>query len=74
MMKGEQEALEAVALLTQTEMVDIDQTLSLEAADFSLKHHLHFSDALVYATARKYGVELYTSDVDLKGLIGVSFI
>ena len=74
MMKGEQEALEAVALLTQTEIVDIDQTLSLEVADFSLQHHLHFSDALVYATARKYGVEFYTSDEDLKGLVGVSFI
>lgn len=74
MTKGEQQALEAVALLTQTEIVDIDQTLSLEAGDYSLKHRLHFSDALVYATARRFGVELYTSDADLKGLQGVSFI
>ncbi len=74
MLKGEQEALGAVALLTQTEIVNIDQTLSLEAADYSLEHHLHFSDALVYATARKFGVMLYTSDTDLRGLNGVSFI
>ncbi|NLB75624.1 MAG: type II toxin-antitoxin system VapC family toxin [Crenarchaeota archaeon] len=29
----------------------IDPTISLEAADYSLEYNLHFSDALVYATA-----------------------
>jgi len=45
----------------------------LEAADYSLQHGLHFADALVYATARHYGVELFTSDEDLRGLKGTSF-
>jgi toxin FitB len=72
--KGEEEALLAVAALSQTTVVPIDQTISLEAADYSLEHNLHFSDALVYATARHFKAKLYTSDADLKGLNLVNYI
>lgn len=72
--KGEETALEAVAVLSQTNVVPLDQTLSLEAADYSLDHGLHMSDAIVYATARRQGAELYTSDEDLKGLRGVTLL
>ena len=74
MVKGEETALETVGALNQTEVVSVDQTLALEAADYGLEHNLHFADALVYATARKYSAELYTSDEDLKGLSGVQFV
>ncbi len=71
---GEQPALENIAALSQTRVIPVDETLCLEAADYSLEHGLHFADAIVYATARHFGVELYTSDDDLRGLKGVSFI
>lgn len=70
----EQSALEAVASMGQTLVVPLDQSLSLEAADYSLLYGLHMADAVVYATARHYGAELYTSDEDLKGVKGVVFI
>jgi predicted nucleic acid-binding protein len=73
-LKGEETALEAVATLNQTNVVTVDQTLSLEAADYSLDYGLHMADALVYATARHHSAELYTSDDDLKGLANVIFI
>ena len=73
-LKGEEEALLAVAALSQTTIVPIDQTISLEAADFSLEYNLHFSDALVYATARHFKAKLYTSDADLQPLKTVCFI
>jgi len=73
-LKGEETALEAVAALSQTKVVPIDQTLSLEAADYSLEHNLHFADALVYATARQSSAPLYTSDEDLRALKDVVFI
>jgi predicted nucleic acid-binding protein len=72
--KGEEEALLAVAALSQTTVVPIDQTISLEAADYSLEYNLHFSDALVYATARHFKAKLYTSDADLQPLKMVCFI
>lgn len=73
-LKSEEEALLAVAALSQTTIVPIDQTISLEAADYSLEHDLHFSDALVYATARHYKAKLYTSDDELRPLREVCFI
>jgi predicted nucleic acid-binding protein len=72
--KGEEIALEAVAALSATNVIALDQTIALEAADFSLEHSLHMSDALVYATARHYDAELYTSDEDLRKLRSVTFI
>lgn len=72
--KSEEEALLAVAALSQTTIVQVDQTISLEAADYSLEYGLHFSDALVYATARHWKAKLYTSDVDLRALKSVCFV
>jgi predicted nucleic acid-binding protein len=72
--KTEEEALLAVATLSQTTIIHVDQTISLEAADYSLEHGLHFSDALVYATARHWKTKLYTSDHDLRELKDVCFI
>jgi toxin FitB len=73
-LKGEEQALLAVAALSQTTIVPIDQTISLEAADYSLEHGLHYSDALVYATARHWKANLYTSDEDLRALKTVYFV
>lgn len=73
-LKGEEEALLATAALSQTTIVPIDQTIALEAADYSLENNLHFSDALVYATARHHKANLYTSDGDLETLKSVCLI
>ena len=73
-LKGEEEALYSVAALSQTTIVDIDQTISIEAADYSLEYGLHFSDALVYATTRHFKAKLYSSDEDLRPLTEVCFI
>jgi predicted nucleic acid-binding protein len=71
--KGEAAALEAVVALRATHIVPVDDRIALEAADHSLSLKLHFSDALVYATARRFEAELPTSDPDLRNLPGVVF-
>ena len=63
-----------VAAVGQTFVVSVDRSLSLEAADYSLMFGLQLADVVVYATARRYGAELYTGDEDLKGVKGVVFI
>jgi predicted nucleic acid-binding protein len=70
---NEQIALEAVAAICQTNVVSVDQSISLEAADYSLMFGLHMADAIVYATARHYDAVLYTSDEDLKNVKGVNY-
>ena len=72
-MKGESAALSAVVHLRATELVPFDDQLALEAADYSLSLRLHFSHAIIYATAQRFGAELHTSDPELRGLPGVVF-
>lgn len=73
-LKGDQVALESIAVLTQTTIVPLDQTLALEAADYNLEYGLHFSDALVYATARRFNAKLCTSDEHFKSIPFVNYI
>jgi predicted nucleic acid-binding protein len=54
-------------------LVPFDDQLALEAADYSLSLGLHFSDAIIYATAQRFGAELHTSDPHLRGIPGVVF-
>jgi predicted nucleic acid-binding protein len=72
-MRGEAAALEDVARLRATRIVPVDDLIALEAADYSLKFGLHFSDALIYATARHFHADLHTSDSEMKGKPGVVF-
>jgi len=72
--KDEALALEAIAAICQTHVATVDQTIALEAADFSLQFGLHIADAIVYATARHLGAKLYTGDEDLGNLPDVELI
>jgi len=71
---SEEDALQAVAQMLRTNVVPLNETLALEAADTSLEHSLAMADAIVYATARSRGAELVTTDADLEGLPGVVFL
>jgi predicted nucleic acid-binding protein len=72
-LKGESAALEAVVHMRATTVVPLDDQLALEAADYALSHSLHFADAVVYATAGRFGAELHTCDPDLRGVPSVVF-
>jgi predicted nucleic acid-binding protein len=71
-LRGESAALEAVAQLRSTRVVPLDESIALEAADFSLSRSLHFADAVVYATARRFHATLHTSDPDFKDVPGAT--
>ena len=71
---NEETALLAVGQLRRSEVIEIDAALALHSADLALRHRLAMADAMVYATARVHGAELITSDADLKGLEGVTYL
>jgi len=68
--RSEEEAIEAVAQMQKTTVVDLDQFIALTAADVSIEHGLAMADAIVYATARVNGIEMVTADADFEGLDG----
>ena len=72
--RSEEEALAAVAQMGKTHLVPLTDDVALTAADISLNHQLAMADAIVYATALTHDVKLVTSDADLAGLPGVTYL
>lgn len=72
--RGENDALQAVALMQQGEIVDLDTGLTLSAAKLGHSLKLPLADSVILATARKRNATVWTQDRDFDGLEGVRFI
>jgi predicted nucleic acid-binding protein len=72
--RTEEEALLAAAQIQKTRLIPLSESLALAAADVSLEFRLAMADSVVYATARTEDAELVTSDGDLRGLPGVTYL
>ena len=72
--RGEDDALKAVALMMQGQVVDLDVELALSAAKLSLDLSIPLADSVILATAQAYQATLWTQDEHFKGLIGVEYI
>ena len=71
--RGEGPALQAVALMQQGAVVDLDAPLALAAAKLSADGKLALADSVVLATARRFEATLWTQDSDFEGLLGVRY-
>ena len=69
----ENTALDTIALADDSLVVPLSTDIALVAADLTLSHKLAFTDAVIYASARKFNVELVTSDDHFEGLSGVTY-
>ena len=66
---GDEVASQALTLMQQGRVVEIDLDLSLLAA----RNGLPLADSLIYATAFAHGAELWTQDAHFDGLPGVRY-
>jgi predicted nucleic acid-binding protein len=71
--RGESDALQAVALMQQGSVVDLDAPLALAAAKAGVEHKLPLADSIVYATAQVVGGTVWTQDEDFAGLPNVEY-
>ena len=67
--RGEDDALQIASAMQGGQVIDLDRSLALEAARYSLP----LADSLIYATALRHGATLWTQDNDFKNLLGVRF-
>ncbi len=72
--RGEGEALQAVAVMQQGAVVDLDGALALSAARAGLDFKLPLADSIVYATARTVGGIVWTQDDHFAGLADVRYV
>lgn len=66
---GEEAATAALALMQQSDVVEIGLPLAMDAA----LNGLPLADSLIYATARHHDAELWTQDAHFEGLAGVRY-
>lgn len=72
--RSEDEALQAVAIMQQGQVVDLDVTLALSAAKTSTELKIPMADSIILVTARAYDATVWTQDEDFKGIDGVQYI
>ncbi len=72
--RSEDAALQAVALMRQGMIVELDFALALSAAKIGHEKKLPLADSIILATARAYQATLWTQDADFDGLDDVQFI
>ncbi|MDW8212422.1 MAG: type II toxin-antitoxin system VapC family toxin [Roseiflexaceae bacterium] len=72
--RNKDDALEAVALMKEGKVVDLDDSLALLAAELSYTLRLPMADSIILATARAYDAVLWTQDAHFEGLDGVRYV
>ncbi len=68
--RSEGEALNAVALMKQGQVVPLDDMLAIFSASLSHQLKLPMADSIILATARSYNATLWTQDTDFIGIDG----
>ena len=72
--RGEDDALQAVALMQQGMIVELSVSLALSAARISLNDKIPMADSIMLATARAYGATLWSQDSDFENIAGVRYV
>ena len=71
--RGEDAALQSVAMMQQGKVVDLSSSTALLAAKLSLDLKIPMADSIILATAQAHAAVLWTQDIDFEGLPGVNY-
>jgi len=72
--RDEGDAFQAIAIMQQGLVVDLDAVIALSAAKLSVELKLPMADSVILSTARAHNATLWTQDADFKGVEGVQYI
>jgi len=71
--RGEDAALQAVAVMQQGKVMELSSSIALLAAKLSLDMKTPMADSIILATAQIHDAELWTQDNDFEGIPGVKY-
>lgn len=71
--RGEDDALQAVALMRQGKLINLTSEIALQAAKNSLEFNIPMADSIVLTTAQLNDAEVWTQDEDFKGMKNVHY-
>lgn len=72
--RGEGQALQAVALMQQGQIVDLTAAIALSAAKASIERRLPMADSIMLITAQIHGATFWTQDADFDSVDGVKYV
>ena len=72
--RGEDKALQTVAVMHQGLVVDLNVSIALIAARISLDLKLPMADSIILATARAYDATLWTQDSHFRDIEEIQYI
>jgi predicted nucleic acid-binding protein len=72
--KNRNDALDAVAMMYEGVVVDLDSEIALIAAELSYELKLPLADSIILATSRAYNATLWTQDEHFKDFEGVEYV
>ena len=71
--RGEDAALQTVALMKLGTTINLTDELALQAAKISLEYQIPMADSIILATARTHEAVLWTQDQDFKDMENVNY-
>jgi toxin FitB len=72
--RGEDDALQAVGVMAQGLIVDLNMEIAINAAKISVELRLPMADSIILATARAYSATFWTQDADFQNIEGVQYV
>ncbi|MCK4308205.1 type II toxin-antitoxin system VapC family toxin [candidate division WOR-3 bacterium] len=72
--RGENAALQAVALMYQGEIIALDDSYALYAARCSIDYDIPMADSIILSVAQLKKATIWTQDIDFKNIKGVKYI
>lgn len=71
--RGEDAALQAVAVMQQGHVMELNISVALQAARAGLRYNLPLADSVILAVAHQFDSVIWTQDADFKGLDRVKY-
>jgi len=71
--RDENAALQAIAVMQQAMIKDVDPAIALLASRLSIKNKLPMADSLIWATAKLNDATLWTQDSDFKKIPEIQY-
>jgi predicted nucleic acid-binding protein len=72
--RSEGEALRAVAVMQQGQVIDLDSNIAISAAKMSADLRIPMAESMMLASARANSATLWTQDEDFKDVEGVEYV
>lgn len=72
--RDESSAFQAIVLMQQGHLVELNTMLAIQSAKLSFEMKLPLADSIIFATAKLYNATIWTQDEHFKDMDNVMFV